>query len=207
MKAEDSRCLRETLPLLFMLLLWDLFHQIIYTAMQYSCQAQQGFSLRLVNVFLALLILLDGSHWDFYLPCQRRLAHFDQCAQAFQVCLWLCCTVQFIHLIRKLANIHFMVGRIQHPHLGNRHSLLDFRESKPCIPLVIRNSPACPIFGAAVILIRCLACRYRLPRLFQYLAGKFHAGSSCQYRTITQFKISRKSTHPKIFPRFFQRIF
>jgi len=67
---------------LFMLLLWDFFHQIIYTAMQDTCQAQQGFPLRLVNVFLALLILLDGAHRDFCLSCQFRLAHFGQCAQA-----------------------------------------------------------------------------------------------------------------------------
>ena len=64
------------------LLLWDFFHQIIYTAMQDTCQAQQGFPLRLVNVFLALLILLDGAHGDFCLSCQFRLAHFGQCAQA-----------------------------------------------------------------------------------------------------------------------------
>lgn len=74
--------LNENLPLLFILLLWDFFHQIIYTAMQDTCQAQQGFPLRLVNVFLALLILLDGAHGDFCLSCQFRLAHFGQCAQA-----------------------------------------------------------------------------------------------------------------------------
>lgn len=79
---EIPAVLNENLPLLFILLLWDFFHQIIYTAMQDTCQAQQGFPLRLVNVFLALLILLDGAHRDFCLSCQFRLAHFGQCAQA-----------------------------------------------------------------------------------------------------------------------------
>ncbi len=72
----------DVLDKLYDLLLWDFFHQIIYTAMQDTCQAQQGFPLRLVNVFLALLILLDGAHRDFCLSCQFRLAHLGQCAQA-----------------------------------------------------------------------------------------------------------------------------
>lgn len=77
-KCGDYRCEQ----IIRILLLWDFFHQIIYTAMQDTCQAQQGFPLRLVNVFLALLILLDGAHGDFCLSCQFRLAHFGQCAQA-----------------------------------------------------------------------------------------------------------------------------
>ena len=187
--------LNENLPLLFILLLWDFFHQIIYTAMQDTCQAQQGFPLRLVNVFLALLILLDGAHRDFCLSCQFRLAHFGQCAQALQVCFRLCCTVQFVHLISKLVNVHFMVGRIQHSHLGNRHSLLNFREAQPGIPLVICDSPARPVFGTAVIRIGCLADGFWLPRLFQYPAGKFHTGSACQNSAITEFKAVGNLAH------------
>ena len=145
-------------------LLWDFFHQIIYTLQCRTRAKRSRFPLcALLSLFWRCSYCWMVRTGISALSCQFRLAHFGQCAQALRFVSGFCCAVQFVHLISKLANVHFMVGRIQHSHLGNRHSLLNFREAQPGIPLVICDSPARPVFETAVIRIGCLADGFWLP--------------------------------------------
>ena len=51
----------------------------------------------------------------------------------------------------RLPYIHLVVGRIQQPHLRDRHCLFNLRKAQTGQPLVIGKSPACPVFRAAVV--------------------------------------------------------
>ena len=58
--------------------------------------------------------------------------------------------IKFIHFIYKLADIHFMIRCIQETNIADMNCAFDFIEMQPCVPLIVGDSPARPVFRATV---------------------------------------------------------
>lgn len=130
---------------------WNPFDEGLDWGVKRQGDWKKSVDLGLVDVFAALLELLNGPDGDVGEVCEFALTEIGLCAQPFEVAFRVRVSVQAIQFGVKLRDVHFMIGPVHLDYVVNRGKAVDFCKGEPAQPLVLRESPCGPIFWRFLI--------------------------------------------------------